>query len=46
MSKKRKKIRKQKLADQKETRIKKLIKKSKKENKLKKQTHNLGIWNK
>ncbi len=36
MSKKRKKIRKQKLADQKETRIKKLIKKAKKENKLKK----------
>ena len=34
-SKKRNKIRKQKLADQKETRIKKLIKKTKKENKLK-----------
>ena len=36
MPTKRKKISKQKLADQKETRIKKLIKKSKKENKLKK----------
>ena len=36
MSKKRKKIRKQKLADQKGTRIKELVKKSKKENKLKK----------
>ena len=36
MSKKRKKIRKQKLAEQKETRIIKLINKSEKENKLKK----------